>query len=143
MQAAGNLSESVASTEPLARSKTTPRACFGGRGPEQASQGTALSPTQWSVRTWSQRALTKKTGFKQRSRRYKLVAGAGGERFKVRLEWTEAQEPSAPAIVPEPGGVVGPPRLAHHTYAGLLIISKRGTEAHPVSSIPGDTDLRH
>lgn len=64
--------------------------------------------------------LTKRTGFKQWSRRYKLEAGAKDERLEVLLEWAEAREVNAPTIAPESSNVQGADRLAQHLYASLL-----------------------
>lgn len=57
--------------------------------------------------------LTNWANFKQWSRRYKLVAGAKDERFKL-LEWAEAHETSAPIVVPEASNVAGAAKLAQH-----------------------------
>lgn len=83
--------------------------------------------------------LTNKTGFKQWSRRYKLVAGGEDERFKVLLEWAEARETNAAIIIPESSNVVGAPRLAQHVYASLIMSTKAGTETDSiVNNTPGD-----
>lgn len=55
----------------------------GGAG-EQHESNTLMSKSVVRERS------TNKTSFKQWGRRYNLVSGAKGERFKVLLEWAEA-----------------------------------------------------
>lgn len=61
----------------------------------------------WSqfIRGQDPEGFSNNTNSNQWSRRYKLVAGAEGERFKVVLEWAKTQEANAPTIVPDTGGV--------------------------------------
>lgn len=51
--------------------------------------------------------LTDETGFKQRSRRCKLVAGAKDDRFKALVEWGEMREPMLPTIAPDARCIFG------------------------------------
>lgn len=74
----------------------------------------------------------KTTGFKQWSRRYKLVAGAKDDRFKSLLEWAEMREPMAPSIVPDASGIHAPKLLGQHVYASLLMSTEAGTEVHSI-----------
>lgn len=58
--------------------------------------------------------LADKTNFKQRSRRYRLVAGAKDEKFKVHLEWAEAHENRAPTVTPEASNVTQGAKFVQH-----------------------------
>lgn len=76
--------------------------------------------------------VTNKTSFKHWSRRYKLVAGAPGERFNVFVGWAQAREASAPTIVPETSKVEGARGIAQHLYASPLMSTEAGMDAHSV-----------
>lgn len=86
--------------------------------------------------------LTNRSSFKQWSRRYKLVAGAKDERFKVLLEWAQARDPNEPAVDPAASNVANATRLSQHIYASLLMSTESGTEAHSiVDNTPAENGL--
>lgn len=74
-----------------------------GRGREQARRRAPRTQLV-SRKHVGPEGLTSRTCFKQWGRRYKLVAGAEDDESKV-LERAEAQEATAPTIVPDPIGV--------------------------------------
>lgn len=76
--------------------------------------------------------LTIKTSFKQRGRRYKLVASAEDERFKALLDLAEAQEATAPAIVPGASSIPGAEKFRQHVCASLLMSTEAGSEARSI-----------
>lgn len=107
----------------------------GGRGPDSARSRIQLT-------RWRPDCLSSKRGFKQRRRRYKVVAGAEDARCKVILDWAEMRDTNAPTIVPESSGVVDVPRLAQHVFASLFLRTETGTEAPSiVDRTPGENGL--
>lgn len=85
-----------------------------GRGPERAAAACARSPSRLHQESKSlvgkgvvPKRFTKKTSLKQWSRRYKLVAGAGDERFNIFLAWSEAREANSPTVAHEISNVGG------------------------------------
>lgn len=70
-----------------------------------------------------------------RGRRYKLVAGAEGDRFNSLLVWAESWEPTAPTIVPEASRVTAHVWEPTHEHRG-------GVEAASIiDTTPGENGL--